>query len=73
MNKPSDEKENQFDRTAVDLLESHGAIMTEKISLQPTPPIVVTITPKAKETARIIYSRNNPRSAADGPYIDVLT
>lgn len=73
MKKPSDDKDNQFDRTAVDLMESHGPIMTEKISLQPTPPIVVTITPKAKETARILYSRNNPRAAADEPYIDVFT
>ena len=54
-------------------MESHGPIMTDKISPQPTPPIVVTITPKAKETARILYSRNNPRPAADEPYIDVFT
>jgi len=73
VNKPSNDKDNQFNRTAVDLMESHGQIMTEKFSPKPTPPILVTITPKAKETARILYSRNNPRPAADEPYIDVFT
>ena len=72
MNEPSNDKDNQFDRTAVDLMESHGP-MTDKFSPQPSPPNVVTITPKAKQTARILYSRNNPRVAADGPHIDVFT